>query len=35
MKIFKFKYSFGYDLGKSDYQKIKDLILEQRNSISE
>lgn len=30
-----FKYSFGYDLGRSDYQKIKDLILEQRNRISE
>ena len=30
-----FKYSFGYDLERSDYQKIKDLILEQRNSISE
>lgn len=30
-----FKYSFGYDLERSDYQKIKDLILEQRNRISE
>lgn len=30
-----FKYSFGYDLERSDYQKIKDLILEQKNSISE
>lgn len=30
-----FKYSFGYDLERSDYQKIKDLILEQRNNISE
>ena len=25
-----FKYSFGYDLERSDYQKIKELILEQR-----
>lgn len=27
-----FKYSFGYDLERGDYQKIKELILEQRNN---
>lgn len=28
-----FKYSFGYDLERNDYQKIKELILEQRNNV--
>ena len=27
------KHSFGYDLERNDYQKIKDLILEQRNNV--